>query len=188
VTRETRASLFAYGTLQLRQILGALCGPPFCDASPEQAPRGQAAARYEGEPARLVGYRCTQVRDHAYPGIRPRAGASTPGRLFRNLDPHQWRVLDVFEGELYARTAVQVELQLDPEDSGARFSGARAGPLANPTPAPAATAAAQVYVIRPEYAHLLSDRAWRLHDFAGAHLDDYVRSCRELRQEVLGGD
>jgi len=85
--------LFAYGTLQVPEVLGALCGS-------ERAP----VEAWLDDFARLC------VRDAVYPAIVPRRGATTRGRLYLGLDAEDMRVLDAFEGELYERRLVDVGL------------------------------------------------------------------------------
>lgn len=84
--------LFAYGTLQVPEVIEAVCGRGFA-----------------GEPARLSGYLCRRMRDAGYPGIRPEPGALTVGLLYSGVDQAAFAQLDRFEGEQYERRQVQVE-------------------------------------------------------------------------------
>jgi gamma-glutamylcyclotransferase (GGCT)/AIG2-like uncharacterized protein YtfP len=81
--------LFAYGTLQLPEVMLAVAGRAF-------------AAR----PARLDHYSCHRLRGKSFPGIRPNPGCSTAGLLFLRLDAPALRRLDEFEDSFYRREAV----------------------------------------------------------------------------------
>lgn len=50
------------------------------------------------------------VRGQRYPGIRRKAGARTPGRLYLNVDDAELARLDEFEGDAYQRESVQVSV------------------------------------------------------------------------------
>ena len=85
--------LFAYGTLELPEVMEALLG------------RGlpQRSARLEGFERRLV-------RDRPYPGIVPRAEACVAGVLYDGLEADALARLDHFEGSLYERREVRVRV------------------------------------------------------------------------------
>jgi gamma-glutamylcyclotransferase (GGCT)/AIG2-like uncharacterized protein YtfP len=84
-------NLFAYGTLQLPEVMQAVTG-----------------RRFPALPARLDGYSRHCLRGKSYPGIRPAAGASVAGLLFTGIDAHAWQRLDEFEDDFYQRESVQV--------------------------------------------------------------------------------
>lgn len=90
---DSRASLFAYGSLQLPEIFEAV------------TQRSQ-----EGVPAVLRGFRRTKLRGFGFPALLPAQGAETPGILYPLLDEDAWRRLDAFEDDFYQRTAVTVHL------------------------------------------------------------------------------
>lgn len=85
------ADLFAYGTLQCAEVIGAVAGvvPP-------------------SRPALLTGYRRFRVRDACYPAVIPDATGEVDGTCFLEV-PHQaWARLDAFEGAEYRRRTLPV--------------------------------------------------------------------------------
>jgi gamma-glutamylcyclotransferase (GGCT)/AIG2-like uncharacterized protein YtfP len=88
-----RAAVFAYGTLELPQIVTLVLG-----------------RRLHGQPATLTGFARFAVHGAPYPALVPRSGARTSGILYRGLDAATLRTLDRYEGRLYRRQAVAVRL------------------------------------------------------------------------------
>ncbi|MEW6038333.1 MAG: gamma-glutamylcyclotransferase family protein [Pseudomonadota bacterium] len=84
-------SLFAYGTLQLPEVMAAVAGRAF-----------------EAVPAWLPGHARYCLRRRIYPGLRRETGAITSGTLFLELDPRALARLDRFEDAFYTRTEVTV--------------------------------------------------------------------------------
>lgn len=60
--------------------------------------------------ATLAGYSRHPVVGTDYPGIRPAAGASLAGMLYRDVSALALARLDTFEGDEYVREALQVTL------------------------------------------------------------------------------
>ncbi len=88
---SARTALFAYGTLQLPQILQALLW------------------RLPGSrPATLLGYRCGLLEGRCYPGIVPASGHRVVGRLLEGLTCEELQRLDDYEGDEYRRARVFV--------------------------------------------------------------------------------
>jgi gamma-glutamylcyclotransferase (GGCT)/AIG2-like uncharacterized protein YtfP len=114
--------LFAYGTLMCDDIMREVAG---CSPVPL--------------PGTLRGYRRCSVRDALYPALVPDEEGCVEGVVYRNVPPSAWDRLDRFEGEMYERRVVQIELM-------------------EGTALPAAT-----YVVRPEFLDLLDPSDW---DFA----------------------
>lgn len=85
--------LFAYGSLQSREVFHALCG-----------------GGVVGERVLLHGHARYRLRGASYPALVPQRGGLVEGVLYRNLAPWQWRRLDEFEGTLYRRCVVWVAL------------------------------------------------------------------------------
>ena len=85
-------------------------------------------------------YERRTIRGEVYPGIVVTPGKVVEGLVYSDLPEVTWRRLDTFEGEMYQRRVVQVEL----EDGTARE--------------------AQAYVIRPEFEHRLSSSPWLLEE------------------------
>jgi gamma-glutamylcyclotransferase (GGCT)/AIG2-like uncharacterized protein YtfP len=84
-------SLFAYGTLELPELMEALTG-----------------FRPDSIDAVLEGYARFLLRGRSYPGIVESEGARTAGRLYHALDAAALTRLDRFEGPLYERRIVEV--------------------------------------------------------------------------------
>lgn len=83
--------LFTYGTLQFDEVWRRVVGRDFPSTAAEA--RGFAAYR---------------VVDADYPGMIPRAGATTPGTLYRGVDDVSLARLDMFEGDQYQRLRIEV--------------------------------------------------------------------------------
>ena len=144
MTREDAgASLFCYGTLQHPDVMEALIG-----------------ARRPARPGRLDGYARSELRGEIYPGIVPAPDASTPGLLYTQLAPEDLEILDVFEGPLYERVAIQVVVG-------------------------DARAPAWVYAVHPRQRARITGDAWSFERFCAEHAAAYVQSCRALRQQHL---
>ncbi|QEY31104.1 gamma-glutamylcyclotransferase [Synechococcus sp. RSCCF101] len=121
---EDADALFVYGSLMCADIFERVSGVP---------------ARLE--PAELPGYRRWSVRGEDYPAIVPDPPAVVAGRLVRALPAAAWPRLDRFEGELYRRCSVRVQLP-----------GGRALP-------------AQAYVLDPAERHRLDAPHWSFEAF-----------------------
>jgi gamma-glutamylcyclotransferase (GGCT)/AIG2-like uncharacterized protein YtfP len=102
-----------------------------------------------GVPGRLEGYARFRVRGAVYPGIRPVPGACVHGIVYREVSARSLRLLDVFEGDLYRRQPVIVEI------GGQRLS-------------------AEAWVVRPSRERLLTDRPWEPDPFRRRHLRRYL--------------
>lgn len=85
------ADLFAYGTLQCPEVLGAVAG-----------------VVPSSRPALLRGHRRFRVRDACYPAVIADPTGEVFGTCFLDL-PHQaWARLDAFEGSEYHRRTLPV--------------------------------------------------------------------------------
>jgi gamma-glutamylcyclotransferase (GGCT)/AIG2-like uncharacterized protein YtfP len=133
-------SLFAYGTLQLMEVLHAVVGQ-----------------RWQGQPALLVGYARYRVRGKPYPAIVAEPMAQVPGLLYRGVAAEELAWLDTYEGELYERRTVDVQV------------GAAAHP-------------AVVYVLGEQHRSLLSKDAWELAEFEREHLAEYLQRIAVTRR------
>lgn len=121
---NVNADLFAYGSLMFDDIMFTVSG-----------------SRYKSAPALLRDYRRAVVRGEVYPGIAPQKGEVVPGTVYFGLPAAAWQRLDLFEGEMYRRDTVAVEL------------------------ADGRIAKAQTYVVRPEFASRLSRKPWSAEEF-----------------------
>ena len=118
--------LFAYGTLMCPEIIREVSG-----------------ITQPGQPAVLHGFARYRVRGEYYPAITAQAGARVDGLLYDCTDPDAWRRLDLFEGDMYLRSAVQVELT-----DGTRCM-------------------ADTYVLHPAHLDCLDHREWDFEAFLG---------------------
>ncbi len=117
--------LFAYGTLMCADIMRAVSGCP----------------ELAGTAGLLRDHRRLCVRGEHYPGLVPQPGASVEGILYHIVPAAAWARLDRFEGDMYVRAGVDVEL------------------------ADATIQRAQTYLVRPDLTGLLEERVWQLEDF-----------------------
>lgn len=129
-------TLFCYGSLEFAEVMRAVTGRSFAH-----------------ERGRLDDWQRRRLRGRSYPGLRPRAGTSTPGTVWHGIDPGSAARLDRFEGDLYERRTVAVRV---------------AGGLA----------AAEVYVTPPGLLGELSPEPWDRLRFARESLADFVRRIR----------
>ena len=134
-------NLFAYGTLMVRQIMHSVSG---IDRS--------------GTAALLSGYRRRLLHGEVYPAIRPHARDSVAGMLYTHMDGTAWQRLDRFEGELYRRETVVVEL---PGEQRIQ---------------------AQTYVLKPQYHGLMTREAWSLEWFLQSGQASFVSEYRGFQQ------
>ena len=118
-------TFFTYGSLEFAAVMRAVTGRSFAH-----------------ERARLDGWVRLRIRGAEYPGIRPRRGASTPGTLWRGVDPESAARMDAFESSLYERRSLPVR--------------SAAGESLD----------ALVYAIRPEHYGELSHEPWDKARFA----------------------
>lgn len=116
--------LFAYGTLMSRDIT--------------QAASGQ---RCEATPGVLRGNRRNCICGEVYPGIVASPEGMVEGTLYSGLAEDAWKRLDLFEGEIYSRRAVVVQI----EDGTVRE--------------------AETYVVRPQFEYRLTSEPWTLDEF-----------------------
>jgi len=133
--------LFAYGTLMVHRIMHSVSG---IDQS--------------GAPALLSGYRRRLLHGEVYPAIRPHPRDSVAGMLYTRLGRSAWQRLDRFEGELYQRETVMVEL---PDKQRIQ---------------------AQTYVLKPQYHGLMTPDTWSLEWFLQSGHASFVSEYRGFRQ------
>jgi gamma-glutamylcyclotransferase (GGCT)/AIG2-like uncharacterized protein YtfP len=116
--------LFAYGTLICEDIMQEASG-----CLPEHR-RGV-----------LNGYARRRVRDQVYPGLLQRAGDRVDGVVYLDVPASAYERLDRFEGEMYARQTVSVDMA-----SGGLLT-------------------AETYIVRPEYVDRLEEAEWDFSEF-----------------------
>jgi gamma-glutamylcyclotransferase (GGCT)/AIG2-like uncharacterized protein YtfP len=132
--------LFAYGTLQLPEILAQVVG-----------------RSWPGSRAELVGYRRYPLRGKPYPAIVEEESARVVGLLYPGVSPLELDLLDRYEGELYERRLVTVNV----------------GPLPEP---------AFVYVLGKRNAEQLAAGEWDLGRFARDQLPSYLAQVSVTRR------
>ena len=86
-------SLFAYGTLMCEDIMAEVSG-----------------CRLSFATGRLKGYCRRSVKGEPFPGLIPDATGIVDGIVYRGVPDPAWVRLDRFEGEMYLRREVRVEL------------------------------------------------------------------------------
>ena len=115
-------NLFAYGTLMCDDIMQEVSG-----------------LRLRNVPGTLAGYSRRCVKGEKYPALVPDENGSVEGVVYLNVPDSAWERLERFEGEMYARQVVGVELK-----DGARLR-------------------AETYVVKPNFLDHLDETDW---DFA----------------------
>ena len=116
-------NLFAYGTLMCEEIMEDVSG---CRLPPPM-------------PGILKGYSRWSVRGEPYPALIRDEKNLVEGVVYRNVPDSAWDRLDAFEGEMYERRLVRIDLD------------------------GATTLLAMTYVVRPEFLDHLEKSGW---DFA----------------------
>ena len=90
-------ALFAYGTLQLPEVMEKILG-----------------RSVQGAPAVLMDYRSGLVARANFPGIVPHLGEAVSGTRLTGFTLDDLQALDLYEGELYRRIRVNVCMQDTP--------------------------------------------------------------------------
>jgi gamma-glutamylcyclotransferase (GGCT)/AIG2-like uncharacterized protein YtfP len=129
--------VFTYGSLMIPSVMAAVTGKHF-----------------QVMKACLKEYARFKVKGESYPGIVYKTGAATGGVVHCDVDDPSLKLLDDFEGELYKRISVQIEVDQN-------------GPLI-----------AEAYVISPEHLHLLSSEPWDFDEFKKEHLHEFLQGYK----------
>ena len=87
------SSVFAYGTLQIPEVMLAVTGRSF-----------------KSIPAVLNGYQRLAVKNKTYPAILKRDGCYVNGVLYQNIDAEAITLLDQFEDVCYDRELVDIDV------------------------------------------------------------------------------
>lgn len=102
-------------------------------------------ASFDSVNAKVFGFSRHCVQGEHYPGMvacsEVSAVSLVEGMLYLNVSPMALKRLDDFEGDMYHRQTVEVLI-----DDGSKVF-------------------AQTYVIRPEFIHVLDDKAWSFEHF-----------------------
>lgn len=134
-------NLFAYGTLMCEDIMGEVSGCCLPSTS-----------------AMVRGYSRHPVKGEHYPGLVPDKEGRVEGVIYRNLPNSAWERLDLFEGGMYVRQPVQIEL-----DNGM-------------------TSPATTYVVRTEFLYRLETSGWDFTNFLCNGKESFQRDYRGYRQ------
>ena len=131
---DKRVDLFVYGTLMVPSVMARVSG-----------------FDRPGSIAKLNGFRCRAVRGELFPAIVPQRGEVVSGLLYSGLSALELSRLDDFEGELYQRRSVRVDLRNTQCD-------------------------ADTYVLDQRFVSRLSDRQWSLARFLSGGLERFLAS------------
>ncbi len=132
---------FAYGTLMCEDIMEEVSG-----------------RRLSCMPGALRGYRRRSVRGEHFPALVLDEEGYVEGIVYRNLRSSVWKRLDRFEGDMYIRQVVQIELN-------------------DGTALPAAT-----YMWKPQFLDDLEESNWSFADFLRNGKEHFQRNYRGYRQ------
>ena len=104
-----------------------------------------AGTRFESTLAYLPGFFRKQVINAVYPAIAPGSDHQVEGVLYLNVSKQALKRLDHYEGDLYERSAVIIQL------ANGHWLDAHS------------------YVIKPDYQSMMSDQDWHLENFNEHH-------------------
>ena len=138
--------LFAYGTLMCEDIMQEVSG-----CLPEHR-RGV-----------LKGYARRRVRSQVYPGLLQLEANRVDGVVYLDVPASAWERLDRFEGEMYARQAVSIEM-----DGGGQLT-------------------AETYIVRPGYVDRLEEDEWDFSEFLSSGKSKF-RAGYVVYQSIAGLD
>jgi gamma-glutamylcyclotransferase (GGCT)/AIG2-like uncharacterized protein YtfP len=127
-------NVFTYGSLMIPSVMAAATGK-----------------RFRVMKACLNGYARFKVKGESYPGIDYQPGAATDGLVHCDVDDLSLKLLDDFEGEMYKRIPVPVEV----DQSGVLI--------------------AETYIFAPEHLQLLSSEPWDFEGFKKEHLQEFLK-------------
>ena len=130
-------NVFTYGSLMIPSVMAAVTGK-----------------RFQVMKACLNGYARFKVKGESYPGIVYQPGAATDGVVHCDVDDLSLKLLDDFEGEMYKRIPVPVEV----DQSGVLI--------------------AETYIFAPEHLQLLSSEPWDFEEFKKEHLQEFLKSYK----------
>ena len=108
-------------------------------------------------PSTLRGYRRLRVKDAHYPALVPDAESRVEGVVYRDVPESAWARLDRFEGEMYSRESVQVEL------------------------ADGSAVAAATYVVHGDFTSCLDETEWDFTAFLDSDEESFCKSYEGYR-------
>jgi gamma-glutamylcyclotransferase (GGCT)/AIG2-like uncharacterized protein YtfP len=127
--------IFTYGTLMIPEVMYAV-----------------TTRKFRFDNAILRDYARFTVKGESYPGIIPVTDAVTEGIIYFDVDELSLERLDAFEGDLYQRTSIQVEME--------------GGEVIN----------AESYVVKLKFRNHLSSSEWNVTTFAQKHLEAFLET------------
>jgi len=130
-------NLFTYGTLMCDEIMHAVAGH-----------------RFSSVHAVLNGYSRRGIKQEVYPAIFAESNGRVVGVLYRDVPQSAWVKLDEYEGDMYSRDSVVVELN------------------------DGVTLPADTYVIKSSCRRLLAEDDWDYEYFLHHHKKHYLKSVR----------
>ena len=95
-----------------------------------------AGSSPRAQKATLKDFRRFAIKNEHYPGVINQQGSQVEGLVYDDVSERSWALLDRFEGDMYSRQEVNVHL-----DNGNTMD-------------------AFVYVVKPEYTHLMENSDW----------------------------
>ncbi len=126
-------ALFAYGTLMCPDIMETV--------AKQHCKSGKAA---------IKGYRRLKGSNQHYPGLISHFDGRVEGRVYFDISSTSWQRLDLFEGEMYTRERVEIELE-----NGDVIS-------------------AYTYVVKDKYRNYLSTEDWDFDEFLQTGKDAFI--------------
>lgn len=100
--------------------------------------------------ATLKEFRRFSIKNELYPGVVSQSGYQVDGLVYEKITGKNWDLLDSFEGDMYCRQAVKVCLE-----NGKMMD-------------------AFVYVVKPEYTHLMETSDWSFENFVSLGKTQFV--------------
>ena len=98
----------------------------------------------------LADYFRSGIYHEEYPAITPRPGAEVPGVVYFDIDVKAFVQLDIFEGEMYERKEVDIQLS----------TGERC--------------VAMAYIIKKDYCRLLTGKEWNYNTFLANGKEKFI--------------
>jgi gamma-glutamylcyclotransferase (GGCT)/AIG2-like uncharacterized protein YtfP len=133
-------NLFAYGTLMCEDIMRDVSGCPLTQV-----------------PGTLIGFSRRRVKGELYPAIIADAESVVEGVVYRDVPHVAWERLDRFEGRMYLRQPIQIEVN----DSALLY--------------------AETYVVKPEFVDYLEPYEWDFEKFLQNDKASFQRSYKGYR-------